>query len=115
MKDHPLKQHFKSLIPSDAEQGDVDLLYECIQEIESRFESHKNWLSYTISLEVCKSVSDDTLQAINLADTIGQVRAFTDRHDCENDNHVCFLPSKYDSCSKESRAQDILPLFSPAL
>ena len=102
MKDHPLKQRFKSLIPNDAKQSDIDLFYVCIQAIESKFESQKNWLSDTISLDVCKSVSDDTLQTINLADTIGQVRAFTDRHERENDDHVYFLPSKYNSCTKES-------------
>ena len=114
MKDHPLKQRFQSLIPADAEPEDVDLFYECIQEIESRYESKKDWLSNEMPFEVCKSATDDTIQTINLADTIGQVRAFTDRHERENDQHVYFLPSQFNSNTKHSRAQDILPLFSQA-
>ena len=107
-------ERYKELIPADAKQEHVDLFYQCIELIESSYESKKNWLSDEIPFEVCRSVHDDTLQTINLADTIGQVRAFHDRHERENDEHVYFLPSKYKSCTKESRAQDILPLFSPA-
>ena len=65
-------ERYKHYIPTDAKQKHRDLFYQCIKRIESKFDEKKTWTTPEIPFDVCTSLDDDTLQTINLSDTIGK-------------------------------------------
>ena len=105
-------ERYKHYVPTDAKQKHRDLFYQCIKRIESKFDEKKTWITPDIPFNVCTSLDDDTLQNINLSDTIGKARTFNQRKTRVNDENVYFLPKDYNSSEKDHRSDFILPLFS---
>lgn len=72
---------------------------------------HNRELTFTtdlIELEVATSVNNDTLQKINLADTIGKVKR-TKKY--LGDEDVYWLPSKYNQNTDDFRSKVVFPVF----
>ena len=78
-------ERYKHYVPTDAKQKHRDLFYQCIKRIESKFDEKKTWITPDIPFNVCTSLDDDTLQNINLSDTIGKATTFNQRKTRVND------------------------------